>query len=53
MLAKLRSHEYAALVLDKPAIQAIAAQAPDCDLYPVGEFVKLDITQFTSKQQTA
>lgn len=37
MLAKLRGHEYAAIVLDQPAIQAFAARAPACDLFPVGK----------------
>lgn len=37
MLAALRSHNYQALVLDSPVVQYFAAQAEQCDLFPVGE----------------
>jgi hypothetical protein len=37
MLAALRSHHYQALVLDSPVVQYFAAQAEQCDLFPVGE----------------
>ncbi|KAF6257197.1 hypothetical protein COO60DRAFT_30052 [Scenedesmus sp. NREL 46B-D3] len=37
MLAKLRSHHYQALVLDSPVVQYFAAQAEQCDLFPVGD----------------
>lgn len=37
MLEALRSHKYQALVLDSPVVQYFAAQAEQCDLFPVGE----------------
>ncbi|WIA23669.1 hypothetical protein OEZ85_000370 [Tetradesmus obliquus] len=37
MLAALRSHNYQALVLDSPVVQYFAAQAEQCDLFPVGD----------------
>ncbi|WIA44160.1 hypothetical protein OEZ86_010495 [Tetradesmus obliquus] len=37
MLEALRSHKYQALVLDSPVVQYFAAQAEQCDLFPVGD----------------
>lgn len=33
----LHNHTYKALVLDAPAVQFLAAHAPSCDLYTVGD----------------
>jgi hypothetical protein len=41
MLTNLRTHTYQALVLDSPAVQYFAAQAEQCDLFPVGEWGRL------------
>eukprot|EP00775_Hariotina_reticulata_P008417 gene8417-8601_t len=37
MLDNLRTSRYSALILDTPVVQYFAAQATQCDLFPVGE----------------
>jgi hypothetical protein len=36
MLDNLRTHKFQALVLDSPVVQYFAAQAEQCDLFPIG-----------------
>jgi hypothetical protein len=38
MLENLRTHTFQALVLDSPVVQYFAAQAEQCDLFPIGGF---------------